>query len=158
MRLSIVSIFIFTGSLFSFKALGFGIGKSGIDSITVTDTTSVDDAKTIRKRYIDVSVEYGSNFTYRHQIDQTAAADPYVYPTLYYKDKTGFWGSVGAYRLLNNYVEKTSDTSQTSIAPNWIEADFSLGWGGFRNFLGENRILKRRCSGKISNGVSNRHT
>jgi len=127
MRVSILFLFILLASLISESGYAFGRKKTPIDSTEIADST-VEASKSAKKRYIDISVEYGSNFTYRNQIDQTSAADPYIYPNLYYKDKTGLWGSIGGYRLINNYVDKLADGRDTSIAPDLIETDFSAGW------------------------------
>jgi len=92
------------------------------------DTTDNDDAPPKKTRYIDLSLEYGSNFTYRHQIDQNPTQAPYIMPTLFYHDKSGLWASVGTYRLIAPYVETLADGKDTSLAPSFIETDFTLGW------------------------------
>src|ERR1017187_95986 len=74
-----------------------------IDSLAVTsdstDSAKIADKKSSKTRYIDISLEYGSNFTYRNQIGPTAYDAPYLFPTILYHDKTGLWASVSAYRL-----------------------------------------------------------
>jgi hypothetical protein len=80
-------------------------------------------------RYIDVIAEYGSNYTYRHQTDATSTVSPYLYPSLFYHAKSGFWVSAGAYRFLNSYHDvnlKTGD--DTILAAKFIEGDLALGW------------------------------
>jgi len=106
--------------------------KIKIDSSAVTldstDSAKIAEKKSAKTRYIDVSLEYGSNFTYRNQIGPTAYDAPYLFPTVLYHDKTGLWASVSAYRLINPYKQTQADGTVTTTAPTWIEADFSAGW------------------------------
>ena len=111
---------------------GFRHHQIPIDSpVVVTgsvDSTQKSDKKSNRLRYIDVSTEYGSNFTYRNQIGPTAIDAPYLLPTILYHDKTGLWVSFDAYRLINPYKQIQLDGTVSTTAPTWIEGDLSAGW------------------------------
>ncbi len=105
--------------------------KSPIDSLKiVADSTDseADDEKGDKGRYLDIGVEYGSNFTYRNQEGPTPTLAPYLYPSVLYHDKTGLWASVAAYRLIEPYKETQNDGTVTTTAPTWIQADLNVGW------------------------------
>ena len=101
---------------------------SPLTALDSSDSVKIADKKSSRLRYIDVSLEYGSNFTYRNQIGSNSYDAPYLFPTILYHDKTGLWASVSAYRLIMPYKQVELDGSISTTAPTWIEADFSAGW------------------------------
>jgi hypothetical protein len=79
-------------------------------------------------RYIDIIGEYGSNFTYRHQIDEIPTVSPYLYPSVFYHAKSGYWASLGAYRLINSYHDVNLSGAEINLPPSWIEGDINTGW------------------------------
>jgi hypothetical protein len=113
---------------YSFNLLHHNHGISADSTAMLTDSTDTSKAASEKSRYIDFSVEYGSNFTYRHQINQNPTEAPYLYPTLFYHAKSGFWATAGAYRLIKPYQDVTLKGNDTSLAPTFIEYDFSAGW------------------------------
>lgn len=122
-------IFIFAGM--PSRAEHIIYQKLAIDSLKAdsdSSDSSDDDTKSDRARYIDVSTEYGSNFTYRNQVGPTPTAAPYLYPSVLYHDKTGLWASFAAYRLITPYKQTQSDGSVTTTPPTWIQGDLSAGW------------------------------
>ncbi len=125
--LPIILVFIYIPS----RAVHIQHHRMSIDSLK-TDSDSTDDtndeSKSDHTRYIDISTEYGSNFTYRNQVGPTAVDAPYLYPSVLYHDKTGLWASISAYRLINPYKQIQIDGTVSSIAPTWIEGDLNVGW------------------------------
>ncbi len=131
-RSGIILAMVFIVGMKSSYSIGIKHYRMPVDSPVVVsdsaDSTQKLDKKSNRLRYIDVSMEYGSNFTYRNQIGPTAIDAPYLLPTILYHDKTGLWASIDAYRLINPYKQMQADGSVTTTAPTWIEADLNAGW------------------------------
>src|SRR5437868_15156572 len=72
---------------------------------------------TTKKSTINLNLEYGSNFSYRFHKNDTSHAIPFLYPSITYNARSGFWISAAFFRTFG-------DKGYSAVP----QADFGIGW------------------------------